>query len=68
MSLADIMSNAGLSFYAEVALVLFLVVFLAIVVRLVLPSRRRDLDEASRLPLDDDDSTTTRRAPRRGED
>lgn len=64
MSLSDIMSSAGLALYAEVALVLFLLVFIVVVVRLLLPSRRRELDEASRLPLDDDRSTTTRSAPR----
>ena len=68
MSLTDIMSSAGLAFYAEVALVLFLVVFLVVVVRLFLPSRRREMDEASRLPLDDDDSPTTRSAPHVGEE
>ncbi len=54
MKLSDIMGNANLSFYAEVALVIFLVVFLAVAVRLFLPSRQKDLEEASRLPLEDD--------------
>ena len=67
MSLSDIMGNAGLAFYAEVALVLFLLVFIVVVVRLLLPSRRHELDETSRLPLDDDQSTT-RSAPHRGEE
>ena len=67
MSLSDIMSNAGLAFYAEVALVLFLLVFIVVVARLLLPSRRRELDEASRLPFDDEPSTTSS-APYRGEE
>ena len=53
MTLSQIMSNAGLSMYAEVALVLFLLAFVVIVIRTYLPSRRRELEETSRLPLDD---------------
>ena len=53
MKLSDIMSAAGLSIYADIALVIFLVVFLAITIRTFAPSRGRELDEASRLPFDD---------------
>jgi cbb3-type cytochrome oxidase subunit 3 len=53
MKLSDIMSNAGLSIYAEIALVLFLAVFIAVVIRTWAPSRRRALEEAAQLPLDD---------------
>jgi cbb3-type cytochrome oxidase subunit 3 len=53
MRLTDIMSNAGLSFYAQVALVIFLLVFIAITLRTFAPSRRRELDAASRLPFDE---------------
>lgn len=53
MRLTDIMSGAGLSGYAEIALILFLVAFAAIAIRLFLPSRKRDLERASRLPLED---------------
>ncbi|MEO7360158.1 MAG: cbb3-type cytochrome c oxidase subunit 3 [Gemmatimonadaceae bacterium] len=53
MKLADIMSHAGLSFYAQVALVIFLAVFVAIVIRTFLPSRSAELQEAALLPLDD---------------
>lgn len=56
MKLSDIMGNANLSFYAEVAMVIFLIVFLAVAVRLFLPSRQKELEEASRLPLEDDAS------------
>lgn len=56
MKLSDIMSHAGLSGYAQVALVLFLVVFLTVVVGLFLPSRKRELDDAARLPFDDPES------------
>lgn len=54
MKLSDIMSAAGLSMYAQIALVLFLAVFLAITIRTFAPSRSREMDAASRIPLDDD--------------
>jgi cbb3-type cytochrome oxidase subunit 3 len=60
MSLTDIMSHAGLAGYAEVALVLFAGVFLAVAIRLYRPSRRRELDEVARMPLEDDVTRTTR--------
>ena len=53
MSLSDLMGHAGLSMYAQVALVLFLAVFVAICIRTYAPSRRREMDEAARLPLED---------------
>ncbi len=53
MKLSDIMSNSGLSMYAQVALVLFLGVFIAIIIHTYAPSNRRMLDEAALLPLDD---------------
>ncbi|HSR15262.1 MAG TPA: CcoQ/FixQ family Cbb3-type cytochrome c oxidase assembly chaperone [Gemmatimonadales bacterium] len=58
MRLSDIMSNAGLAGYAEIALVLFLVAFLAIAIRIFWPGRKKELDEISRLPLDDDPPVT----------
>ncbi len=54
MKLSDIMSYADLSNYAEVALVLFLGAFVAITIRTFLPSRGRELHEASLLPLEED--------------
>lgn len=55
MRLADVMGHAGLQVYAEVALIIFFLVFLTVMVRVLAPSRRhrRDLAEASRLPLED---------------
>lgn len=64
MKLSDIMSYAQLSFYTEVALVLFLGVFIAISIHTFMPSRRRELDAASRLPLEDDVVLTPRTAER----
>ena len=57
MSLTEIMSHSGLSGYAIVGLVLFMAAFVAIVVRLFLPSRRSELDRAARLPIDDEPGT-----------
>jgi cbb3-type cytochrome oxidase subunit 3 len=54
MKLSDIMGNAGLSIYAQIALVMFLAVFIAITIRTWAPSRRRELHEASMLPLNDE--------------
>jgi cbb3-type cytochrome oxidase subunit 3 len=54
VKLSDIMSHAGLAGYAEVALVLFMLAFLGIVITVFRPSRKREMDAASRLPFDDD--------------
>lgn len=54
MKLSDVVGNSGLSAYAEVALILFLLAFLAVAVRLIL-TRSSAFDRASRLPLDDDE-------------
>ena len=54
MKLSDIMSYADLSEYAQVALVLFFGVFVAITLRTFAPSRSRELDQVARLPLDDE--------------
>jgi len=54
MRLSDIVSGAGLSFYAEVALVLFLLVFVVVMWRLWRPSRRADLEAQRLLPFEPD--------------
>ena len=59
MSLSELMSHAGLAFYAEVGLVIFLAVFVIIAVRTLRPGRRREFDAMSRLPFDDDARTPT---------
>lgn len=65
MKLSDMMGNAGLSMYAQVALVIFILVFVAIIIRTWLPSRRQELRDAAMIPLNDDvvtprrDDTTT---------
>ena len=52
-SISDVVSGAGLHVYAEIALVIFFAVFLAVLARVLL-SRRNGFEHASRLPLDDD--------------
>jgi cbb3-type cytochrome oxidase subunit 3 len=77
VKLSDVVSAAGLSIYAEIALVLFLGAFLSVVLRLYWPGRDRagrdrSLDAAARLPLDDGTPTrpafapSTARRPARG--
>ena len=56
------MGNAGLSMYAQVALLIFFAVFIAIIIRTWAPSRRGELQEASMLPLNDE-LPSTRPAP-----
>ena len=56
-SLSDVVGAAGLQGYAEVALIIFFAVFVAVALR-VLATRRRDLDHVARLPLEDDAPTT----------
>ena len=70
MSLTDIMSGAGLAFYAEVAIVIFLVVWLAATIHIFSRRRTAEYDAAGRLPLDDHAPTppTTETSPRRGEE
>lgn len=63
MSLTEIMSQAGLHAYAEAALVIFLVVFAAVVVRVFVARRASHYEHLRRLPLDDDQPPTTRPTP-----
>jgi len=51
-SIADVVGASGLAFYAEVALAIFFVVFVAVGLRLLVPSRQ--WDHVARLPLEDD--------------
>jgi cbb3-type cytochrome oxidase subunit 3 len=52
VKLSDVMSHAGLALYAEVALVIFALVFLAVAAYLFI--RGSDLDAHAALPLADD--------------
>lgn len=55
MKLVDVMSASGLSIYAIVALLLFVISFVAIVIRTFAPSQASQHDYDARLPLSDDD-------------
>jgi cbb3-type cytochrome oxidase subunit 3 len=54
VSLSEIMSNAGLSRYAEWALLLFVFAFLLVLERVLRPSQRDEYEAQGRLPLEDE--------------
>ena len=60
MKLSDVMSAAGLSVYAVVALVLFLGAFVAITLRTLAPGAAAQHAADARLPLTDDDGPAAR--------
>ncbi len=55
MSLSDIIGRLGLEAAPKVALILFLAAFTMILIGALARSRRQEFEDASRLPLDDDD-------------
>lgn len=57
MKLSDVMSNAGLAMYAEVGLVLFLLAFMAVVVKVLWPGKNDEYTQAGMIPLSDDPVT-----------
>jgi cbb3-type cytochrome oxidase subunit 3 len=59
--LSDIMANAGLAGYAEIALLIFMAVFVAVVLRIFWPGRKAELEQAARMPLDDEHVVTPRK-------
>ena len=54
-SISDVVSGAGLAGYAEVALVIFFLVFVAIGLRVLL-ARKTSFAHEARLPFDDSSS------------
>jgi cbb3-type cytochrome oxidase subunit 3 len=58
MSLSEIMAQAGLTVYAEIGLVLFLILFLGILVYTFRRRNRSKFERARRLPLEDAPITT----------
>ena len=54
MKLSDVMSAADLSVYAQVGLVLFMLVFLAVLVRVMWPGQSHLDDELVRIPFSDE--------------
>ena len=65
MKLSEIMSHAGLARYAEIALILFLLAFVAVVIAIFRPGSKRAMDEASRLPFDDESALKPRNGGQR---
>jgi cbb3-type cytochrome oxidase subunit 3 len=65
MKLSDVMSHAGLSIYAIVAMVLFMAAFIGIVIWLFWPSRRDALERNRDLPLSDGDTRRPQNGDRR---
>lgn len=57
MRLSDIMSAAGLAFYPQVALLIFLVVFVLACIRILRPSRAVRYSQFATLPLEDAPTT-----------
>jgi hypothetical protein len=51
-SISDVVAASGLLGYAQVALIIFFVVFVAVSLRVLL-TRRADIERFARLPLDD---------------
>jgi len=65
-SIADVVGASGLAGYAEVALLLFFLVFVVVGLRALL-SDRTLIDHAAHLPLDDDAvPSLSSSTPRRG--
>lgn len=64
MRLSEIMSHAGLAGYAEVALIIFFIVFVAVAFRVLSPARKAEYAAASRMPLDDELPVTPRHGGR----
>ena len=54
MSLSVIMSHAGLSWYAEIALVIFLLAFIMVAWQVFSPRNRSTYQRFARIPLDDE--------------
>ena len=67
-SLTDVVSGAGLSGYAEIALIIFFVAFLGVVASLFLPSRQKTYERMRQLPIAPDTPEMSFRAggPRSG--
>jgi cbb3-type cytochrome oxidase subunit 3 len=63
VKLSDIVGNAGLSIYAQIALVIFFVTFVAIVWWVMHPSTRARWRRDSMMPLDDETPVEPRDTP-----
>jgi cbb3-type cytochrome oxidase subunit 3 len=57
---SDVMSGAGLTIWAEIALLIFAVAFLAVLVHTFAKKRKATFESISRMPLDDEKVCTPR--------
>ena len=64
MKLSDVVGNSGLSIYAEIALVIFVLAFLAILVWLFRPGATERFRREARMPLDDETPVERRTPPK----
>lgn len=64
MKLSDIVGNSGLSIYAQIALVIFVLAFIAIVIWLFRPGAKERFRRDARMPLDDDTPVEPRTPPK----
>ena len=58
MKLSDVVGGAGLALYAEVALLIFLAVFIVVGLRVLL-SRRSSIEHDAHIPFDDEKPPTS---------
>lgn len=63
MKLSDIVGNAGLSIYAQIALVIFMAAFVAIIVWVLRPGSRDRFRRDAMIPLDDEQPVEPRTPP-----
>ncbi|RMF74620.1 MAG: cbb3-type cytochrome c oxidase subunit 3 [Acidobacteria bacterium] len=68
MRLTDVMGAAGLSGWAEAALLLFVAVFVTIAIHTFSRRRSAQYERARHLPLDDDLPAVAPAGPGRGDD
>jgi len=61
MSLTDIMSHSGLVVYAEIALVIFISIFAAVLAHVAKRTDASAWDQAKSLPLEGDEHATAER-------
>lgn len=64
MKLSDIVGNSGLSIYAQIALVIFVLAFLAILVWLFRPGSKERFRRDAMMPLDDETPVERRTPPK----
>ncbi len=64
MKLSDIIGNSGLSIYAQIALVIFVAAFVAILIWLFRPGSTERFRRDAQIPLDDETPVERRTPPK----